>query len=231
MARYTLDEFAAKTAERDRGQGFFELESDRLLEVNLDGLVWTKKGVMVAYLGSIKFTREGLLEHGIGRLFKKALTGEGTSLSKAEGRGKLYLADKGKKITVLELRGQAVHLNGNDLLAFEPSVKWDIKFMKSVSGVLAGGLFNVRLEGDGLVAFTTHYDPLTLRVEPGRPVFTDPNATVAWSGDLYPDLRTDMSLKTFFGRGSGESLQMMFDGDGFVVVQPYEESRAARVQG
>jgi uncharacterized protein (AIM24 family) len=231
MARYTLNEFAAKTAERDRGQGFFELESDRLLEVNLDGLVWTKKGVMVAYLGSIKFTREGLLEHGLGRMFKKALTGEGTSLSKAEGRGKLYLADKGKKITVLELGGQAVHLNGNDLLAFEPSVKWDIKFMKSVSGVLAGGLFNVRLEGDGLVAFTTHYDPLTLRVEPGRPVFTDPNATVAWSGDLYPDLRTDMSLKTFFGRGSGESLQMMFDGDGFVVVQPYEESRAARVQG
>ena len=38
-------------------------------------------------------------------------------------RGKLYLADKGKKITVLELRGQAVHLNGNDLLAFEPSVR------------------------------------------------------------------------------------------------------------
>ena len=61
MGRYTLDEFAAKTAERDRGQGFFELESDRLLEVNLDGLVWTKKGVMVAYLGSVKFTREGLL--------------------------------------------------------------------------------------------------------------------------------------------------------------------------
>ena len=231
MARYTLDEFAAKTAERDRGQGFFELESDRLLEVNLDGMVWTKKGVMVAYLGSIKFTREGMLEHGLGRLFKKALTGEGTPLTKAEGRGKLYLADKGKKITVLELHGQAVHLNGNDLLAFEPSVKWDIKFMKSVSGMLAGGLFNVRLEGSGLVAFTTHYDPLTLRVEPGRPVFTDPNATVAWSGDLYPDLRTDMSLKTFFGRGSGESLQMKFDGDGFVVVQPYEESRAARVQG
>ena len=227
MGRYTLDEFAAKTAERDRGQGFFELESDRLLEVNLDGLVWTKKGVMVAYLGSIKFTREGLLEHGLGRLFKKALTGEGTPLTKAEGRGKLYLADKGKKITVLELQGQAVHLNGNDLLAFEPSVNWDIKFMKSVSGVLAGGLFNVRLEGSGLVAFTTHYDPLTLRVEPGRPVFTDPNATVAWSGDLYPDLRADVSLKTFFGRGSGESLQMKFDGEGFVVVQPYEEKRAA----
>ena len=30
--------------------------------------------------------------------------------------------------------------------------------------------------------------------------------------------------KTFFGRGSGESIQMKFDGDGFVVVQPFEET-------
>ena len=32
-----------------------------------------------------------------------------------------------------------------------------------------------------------------------------------------------MSLKTFLGRGSGESIQMEFQGDGFVVVQPCEE--------
>jgi uncharacterized protein (AIM24 family) len=224
MSRYTLDEFAARTAQKDRGHGFFELESDRILEVNLDGLVWTKRGAMIAYHGSIKFTREGVLEHGIGRMFKKALTGEGTPLTKAEGSGKLYLANKGKKITILELRGQSIHINGNDLLAFEPSVQWDIKMIKSVSGMLAGGLFNVKLEGSGLIAVTTHYDPLTLHVQPGRPVFTDPNATVAWSGGLYPELKTDVSFKTFLGRGSGESLQMKFEGNGFVVVQPFEES-------
>lgn len=223
MSRFTLSEFAAKSAERDRGQGFFELESDRILEVNLDGLVWMKKGVMVAYLGNVKFTREGIMEHGIGRMLKKAFTGEGTPLTKAEGQGKIYLADSGKKIIILDLRGDAIHVNGNDLMAFEPTVQWDIKFMKSVSGMLAGGLFNVRMEGSGLVAITTHYEPLTLRVSPGRPVYTDPNATVAWSGGLYPELKTDISLKTFFGRGSGESLQMKFEGDGFVVVQPFEE--------
>ncbi len=40
---------------------------------------------------------------------------------------------------------------------------------------------------------------------------------------LRLDVKTDVSLKTFLGRGSGESLQMMFNGDGFVVIQPYEE--------
>ncbi|GIW75417.1 MAG: hypothetical protein KatS3mg104_0480 [Phycisphaerae bacterium] len=54
-------------------------------------------------------------------------------------------------------------------------------------------------------------------------MYTDPNATIAWSGNLMPKFRTDVSLKTFLGRGSGESLQMVFNGDGFVVVQPYEE--------
>ena len=75
----------------------------------------------------------------------------------------------------------------------------------------------------GMIAITTHYDPLALRVEPGKPVFTDPNATVAWSGSLSPGIRTDMSFKTFLGRGSGESIQLQFEGNGWVVLQPYEE--------
>jgi uncharacterized protein (AIM24 family) len=60
-------------------------------------------------------------------------------------------------------------------------------------------------------------------VKPGQPIFTDPNATVAWSGSLQPDIRTDMTLKTFLGRGSGESIQLQFEGEGWVVLQPYEE--------
>ena len=46
---------------------------------------------------------------------------------------------------------------------------------------------------------------------------------VAWSGHLQPTLKTDVTMKSFFGRGSGESIQMCFEGDGWVVVQPYEE--------
>ncbi len=223
MGKYSIDEFIDSTGQRDLGEGTFELERDRLLEINLEGKVWTKMGSMVAYLGDIKFTREGVMEHGIGKMLKKAVTGEGVSLTKAEGTGKLYLADSGKKISVLNLDNQSIFVNGNDLLAFEESIQWDIKMLKKVAGIMSGGLFNVKLEGTGMIAITTHYDPLTLKVTPETPVFTDPNATVAWSGNLQPDLKTDVSLKTFVGRGSGESLQMAFKGDGFVVIQPYEE--------
>lgn len=223
MNRYSVAEFIRKTEQEDKGEGFFELETERLLEVNLEGLVWAKAGAMVAYHGKIKFEREGVLEHGVGAMFKKALTGEGASLMKANGHGKLYLADSGKKIIILHLQNEAIYVNGNDLLAFEPSINHNIKIMKKVAGMMSGGLFNVRCEGTGLVAITSHYEPLTLRVTPGKPIFTDPNATVAWSGNLHPDFQTDISFKTFVGRGSGESIQMKFEGDGFVIVQPYEE--------
>ena len=102
--------------------------------------------------------------------------------------------------------------------------------LKRVAAVAAGGLFNVAISGKGLIAITTHYDPLALRVRPGSPVYTDPNATVAWSGSLKPEFKTDIQFKTFLGRGSGESFQMKFEGDGFVVVQPFEE-RPLQAQG
>lgn len=231
MGRYSIDEFVESTSQQERGEGLFELESERLLEINLDGTVWTKMGSMVAYIGDIKFTREGILEHGIGKLLKKAVSGEGTRLTKAERRGKLYLADEGKKVTILNLGGESIYVNGNDLLAFEEDVQWDIKLMRKITGMLAGGLFNVRLEGTGMIAITTHYDPLTLQVSPAQSVITDPNSTVAWSGGLSPEFRTDVSLKTFFGRGSGESIQMEFHGEGFVVIQPYEETHFQNTQG
>ncbi|MDR1485201.1 MAG: AIM24 family protein [Planctomycetaceae bacterium] len=222
--RYNLDEFVRNSEQKDLNEGVFELESDRMLEVNLaNGMVWTKLGAMVAYRGDLKFTREGIFEQGIANLFKKMISSEGARLTKVEGTGKLYAADNGKKITIFKLINQSVCVNANDVLAFEPTLKNEIKLTRKVVGMLAGGLFNVVLSGTGLVAITTHYDPLTLIVKPGNPVFSDPNATVAWSGHLQPQFKTDIQLKTFFGRGSGESIQMKFEGDGFVVIQPYEE--------
>ena len=232
MGRYSIADFVARTQQKDQNQGLFELEGDRTLEVNLSAAqVWSKAGAMVAYNGQIKFEREKMLEHGIGKMLKRSFTGEGTSLMKAVGSGKLYLADGGKKITILELAGETIFVNGNDLLAFEPSIEWDVKMMRKVGAMMAGGLFNIKLSGQGMIAITSHYDPLTLRVTPERPVTTDPNATVAWSGNLEPEFKTDISFRTLLGRGSGESFQMHFKGDGFVVVQPFEEVVLATTTG
>lgn len=227
MSKYSLDEFIRTTQQDERRNEFFELETERILEVNLEDFVWAKMGSMISYTGEIKFERERMLEHGIGKMFKKAFTGEGTALMKATGSGRLYLADQGKKITIFDLNDESITVNGNDLLAFEPSVQWDIHLMRKMAGMMSGGLFNVNLRGQGKIAITSHYEPLTLLVKPGQPVLTDPNATVAWSGHLEPEFRTDINFRTFLGRGSGESIQMEFSGEGFVIVQPFEEGITA----
>ena len=141
------------------------------------------------------------------------------------------MADAGKKVIIIQLHGEEIIVNGNDLLAFEPSIEYEIKMMKKLGAMLAGGLFNVRLRGTGMIAFTSHYEPITLRVTPDAPVYTDPNATIAWSGNLEPTFKIDISLRTFMGRCGGESFQMEFKGDGLVVIQPFEEIVMANSQG
>jgi uncharacterized protein (AIM24 family) len=164
------------------------------------------------------------MEQGLGNLLKKAISGEGMQLMKMEGNGRVYVADAGKKITLLRLSGESIFVNGNDVLAFEEGVASEITMMKRMAGMLSGGLFNIKLSGNGVVAITSHYEPLTLRVGVGSgAVFTDPNATVAWSGGLSPEIVTNISLGSLLGRGSGESIQLKFQGEGWVVVQPYEE--------
>lgn len=220
---YNLRDFLVQTAERDNPGDVFELESSKMLEARVNGRIWTKLGAMIAYKGNLNFKREGTLEGGLMKALKRAVSQEMSPLAKIEGRGVVYLADQGKEVSILRLQGDTLNVSGNDLLAFEDSVQYDITMHRRIAGMAAGGLFSVRVQGHGLVAILSHGKPLTLRVTPNEPLFTDPNATVAWSGNLQPQLRVDSSLRSIFGRGGGETYQMVFQGDGFVVVQPYEE--------
>lgn len=220
MSKYSVQNFLNETAQDDSAREPFELENPYLLEVNLNKLIWAKLGSMIGYSGRVKFERQKIMEGGLGKMFKKAFTGEANPLMKIEGRGRVYLADNGKKVHVLNLKDEVLFVNGNNVLAFDDTIKWDIKMMKRIAGIAAGGLFNLQMQGTGALAITTHFDPITLTVTPTSPVFTDPNATIAWSNSLQPEIKTDISLKTFFGRGSGESFQIAFRGRGWVVLQP-----------
>lgn len=206
--------------EPSEGGETFQLENNKLLDVDLDGSVTAKAGAMIAYSGDISFEGKSSAEGGIRGFLKQQATGEGSPVMEATGTGHLYLADQEKKIQILELDdGEEISVNGNDVLAFESSVSYEIRTIKSVAGFSAGGLTNVSLVGPGNVAITTHGTPLVLR----PPVRTDPNATVAWSGTT-PGHHVDQSLSNMIGQSSDEVYQLDFKGtEGFVVVQPFEE--------
>ncbi|WP_226012306.1 AIM24 family protein [Halomicrobium salinisoli] len=218
-----IEDFASEN-EPTETDAPFELENSYTLDVDVDGTVLAKAGSMVAYTGDLSFTGKASAEGGITGFLKEAATGEGTPVMTVEGDGHVYLADHQKKVQILDLEADdAITVNGEDVLAFESDLSYEISTIDSLAGSFAGGLTNVYLEGPGYVALTTHGDPLVL--EP--PVSTDPSATVAWSG-TSPDVEVNKNLSDMIGQESGERFQMNFDGDGgFVVVQPYEEHGGA----
>lgn len=215
-----LGEFVSANAQTDTG-GTWQLENKRMLEIHLGGgSVYTKMGAMVAYYGGLTFERAGA--GSAGKFLKTMATGERAATTKVTGSGILYCADQGKQISILYLENESIFVNGADCLAYSDSLAWDIVFAGGAN-MMAGGLFSLKLSGTGYIAITTHGQPLVLGVGQGQPLFTDPNATVAWSDGLQTSVKTDVNLKTLIGRASGETFQMRFDGQGFVVVQPYEE--------
>jgi uncharacterized protein (AIM24 family) len=211
----TLDKFQ----EIETGEAF-TLQGPRLLKVELsEASVMAKNGAMVAYQGDVSFEHKG---GGLGRLLKKAATGESLRLMQAQGTGELFLAYQAMLVHVLRLQDESVTVNGENILAFETEIEWDVTRVKGGSaGVLAGGLFNIHLRGSGLVALVSDGEPVKLNVGEA-PTFGDPQAAIAWSGGVTTNLKTEMQAKTLIGMGSGESFQLGFSGQGWVLVQPSE---------
>jgi uncharacterized protein (AIM24 family) len=198
----------------------FTLQGPRLLKVELsETSVMAKNGSMVAYQGDVHFEHKG---GGLGRLLKKAATGEQLRLMEASGTGELFLANQAMLVHVLRLQDDSVTVNGENTLAFETGIDWDVTRVKGgTAGVLAGGLFNVHLRGTGLVALVSDGEPVRLNVAEA-PTFADPQAAIAWSGGVQTSLRTDVQAKSLIGLGSGESFQLGLSGQGWVLVQPSE---------
>ena len=96
---------------------------------------------------------------------------------------------------------------------------------------MSGGLFNTALTGNGWVAIVSDGPPVLLNTGEA-PTFADPAAAITWSSSVQTSIKTDIKLKNFIGKGSGESIQMSFSGQGWVLVQPSEgRVHAARAGG
>lgn len=215
-----VDTFVTENAPVDR-RGRFELENSKLLDIEVDGRVVAKAGSMIAYDGDLSFTGKSSAEGGITGFLKSQATNEGTPVMEVQGEGHVYLADQGKQVQLVSLDSDdAISVNGDDVLAFEESVEYEIGTIGSIGGAATAGLTNVFLSGPGVVALTTHGEPVVV----SPPIQTDPNATVAWSKNLSPSMTSDRSFKDSIGQQSGETYQLAFDGaEGFVVTQPFEE--------
>jgi uncharacterized protein (AIM24 family) len=223
--RSTLGEFREQET-----QEAFHLQNSKLLKVELNQItIQAKLGGMVAYQGDVKFEHAG--SGGVSKFIKKAVTGEGTQLMKMTGTGEVFLADQAQDIHLIYLENDQVTCNGANVLAFDAGIDWDIKRIEGgFGGALAGGLYNMALSGTGWVAVLSDGPPVLLNTGEA-PTFCDPQAAITWSSNLQVTTKADVNVKTLIGRGSGESLQIGFVGQGWVLVQPSEGRVAPAAAG
>ncbi|MEZ5342349.1 MAG: AIM24 family protein [Acidimicrobiales bacterium] len=206
----------AKYAEVGSGQRVV-LQNAKMLKVTLGEPILARQGAMVAFQGRVDFEYEGA--GGVGKMLKKAATGEGVPLMRCVGQGEVFFAHNADQIHILHLAGAGLSVNGKNILAFEPTLTWEIERVRG-AGIMSGGLFNTRLEGHGWVAITSNGDPVVLKTD--QPTFADPDAVIAWSANLETSLNKTVKAGALVGRGSGEAFQLAFSGNGIVIVQPAE---------
>ncbi len=198
----------------------FTLQNSKLLKVSLSGTtIQAKAGSMVAYQGQVGFEHAG--SGGLGRMLKKAATGEGTTLMKMTGTGEVFLADGAQDVHLLYLEGEKITVNAPNLLAFDADIDWDIERVHGAGGMMSGGLYNTSLQGTGWVAVVTDGPPVLLDVA-SAPTYADAQAAITWSQGVTTAIRTDIKMKDLIGRSSGETVQVAFGGQGWVLVQPSE---------
>ena len=205
--------------------------NEKMIEVTLaNEEVLAMKGAMVAFQGEVSFSRSFLAGEGVQGLAMRAATNEGHTLMSARGSGKVCYAFNGQFVTIIDVKGDTLYVEADNLLAYDARLTTGTMFLGNqggVSGVLRGavsgqGLFTTTLSGRGEAAILSDGNAIGLPVTPSVPLCVDPQAYIGHTGQLQSSIVTDVNWKTFVGQASGESYQIKFTGTGTVYIQASE---------
>lgn len=200
------------------------MNGQRVLQVLVQNeTVRAMQGAMVAFEGNVEFKHAGM---GGGGGFKAALkqkmTGESLKLMEMTGHGMVYLAVDAMEVELVRIQNDTLFVESEALLAIDGALRTDVKFTGLRGASTGQGLFTTTVSGDGMVALLSDGPMIALEVSPQYPLVVDPDAFIAYRGQLQQTFVTDVSWKTAIGEGSGEAFSLSFQGNGVVYIQPAE---------
>jgi uncharacterized protein (AIM24 family) len=203
----------------------FQLNGPRVLEIDLQGgSVRAATGSMIAYTGDVSFRNAGIGGgDGLRAALKRRATGESVALMQCSGTGTVWFAKDAMDVVVIQLAGDTLNVESEQLLAISEGLRTDVAFA-GLRGASSGqGLFTTTVSGAGAVALlSAGGPPIALEVSPQHSLVVDPDAFVASTGRLNQTFVTDVSWRNLLGESSGEAFSLRFDGTGTVYVQPEE---------
>jgi uncharacterized protein (AIM24 family) len=195
------------------------LQSSHCVKATINGEILARQGALIAYRGNLGIE---VKSQGMGNFLKRAMTGEGLKLMSVRGQGEAWFANVAEHCFVLDFEsGDGFSVNGRNVLCFDSTLQYQIG-MVSGAGMFGGGLFNSTFTGQGRLAISADGHPLVIPVSPNMPVLVDTDAVVGWSAQLQTQIHRSQGMKSILRGGSGEMFQIVFQGQGFVLVQPSE---------
>ncbi|WP_406275057.1 AIM24 family protein [Streptomyces sp. NBC_00191] len=195
------------------------LQNAKSIKYAVNGEMHARQGSMIAFRGNLQFERKG---QGIGGMLKRAVTGEGLALMAVRGQGEAWFAHEAQNCFIVDIdQGDALTINGRNVLCFDATLSYEIKTVKG-AGMSGGGLFNSVFTGYGKLAVICDGNPIVIPVTGQQPVYVDTDAVVGWSAQLNTSLHRSQSVGSMIRGGSGEAVQLMLQGEGFVIVRPSE---------
>ncbi|GAB2998667.1 AIM24 family protein [Streptomyces pseudoechinosporeus] len=195
------------------------VQNAKSIRYMINGEMLARQGAMIAYRGNLQFERKG---QGVGGMLKRAVTGEGLSLMAVRGQGEAWFAQEAQNCFIVDIDpGDVFTVNGRNVLCFDASLSYEIKTVKG-AGMTGGGLFNSVFTGQGRLGLVCEGNPLVIPVSPQYPVYVDTDAIVGWTANLQTSLHRSQSIGSMIRGGSGEAVQLMLQGEGYVVVRPSE---------
>ena len=200
--------------------GRWTKQSSKMVKVTLGPEFHARRGSMVAYQGDVEFIYKG--SGGLRAMFEGAVTGQGLKLMTCKGQGEVFLAENATDLHIVELQGNSLCINANNVLAFDATLQTEIQRIES-PGIPGGGVFHLVVSGQGSVVVMTRGTPVTLMCQ--GPTFADIAAVVAWTTGMRVSVSTQVRLsRQIYSGGPAEGLALQFMGlqGHFVVVQPYE---------
>ncbi|MFF0222925.1 AIM24 family protein [Streptomyces sp. NPDC004629] len=213
------DLFSSEHMVRPAVEPGMSVENAKCIKYAVDGEMLARQGAMIAYRGGLQFERKG---QGVGGMLKRAVTGEGLPLMTVRGQGEAWFAHEAQNCFVVEVEpGDQFTVNGRNVLCFDASLSYEIKTVKG-AGMTGGGLFNSVFSGQGRLGLVCEGTPLVIPVAPQYPVYVDTDAVVGWTARLQTSLHRSQSVGSMLRGGSGEAVQLLLQGEGYVVVRPSE---------
>lgn len=173
--------------------GDFALQNPTMLRVRLKGELLARPGTMVACQGKVDVDLPGAPPYPLGALMR------------CRGQGLVFMAADGRSVHLFYLEKEGLTVNGDAMLAFAPELRFEVQ--PTQDGYIT------TVHGTGWIAVTTHGVPVLL--DTGRaPTFVDAPSAVCWSTELQIGVNPG-------GRG-GHALQLVIQGQGFVLVEAGE---------